>query len=125
MGYYANGNGDVALKEKVNRDELREKLDKFIKERVLAIDYDLDDTSMTMYFWEADSRWREENIMDFLNLLTPYITEGCVEYTGEDDFKWRYILKNGEWIEQEGMVYYTLDDMIKELQKQGYEINKL
>lgn len=122
MGYWANGSGDVILKEGINREELRQKLDTIIKEQFSDMEYDLDESSELIYFWENDTHWHEEDTMEFLNALIPYIKEGCAEYRGEEDCNWRYILINGKWIEQGGTVYYSLEDMIKELEKQGYVV---
>lgn len=124
MGYWAHGSGDAIIKENVNRNELRELLDKVIDKYCSDIEYDLDDTDMRIYFWENDTHWHEENTMEFFNTLTPYITDGCAEYKGEEDCNWRYILIDGKWIEQGGTIYYTIEDMIKELENNGYKVTR-
>ena len=124
MGYWANGSGDAIIKENADRNELRKILDNVINKFCSDMEYDLDDTDMRIYFWENDTHWREERTMEFLNALTPYITEGCAEYKGEEDCNWRYILIDGKWIEQGGTIYYTTEDMIKELEKNGYKVTR-
>lgn len=124
MGYWANGSGDAIIKENVNRNQLRELLNKVINKYCRDMEYDLDDTSMFIYFWENSTHWHEEDTMEFLNTLTPYITDGCAEYKGEEACNWRYILKDGKWVEQAGMIYYTIEDMIKELEENGYKVTQ-
>ena len=124
MGYCANGSGDAIIKENVNRKELRVLLDEIIDRCCSDMEYDLDDTDMRIYFWENDTHWHEEDTMEFFDALIPYITEGCAEYTGEEDCNWRYVLKDGKWIEQNGTIYYTIEDMIKELEENGYKVTR-
>lgn len=124
MGYYASGSGDAIIKENVNKNELKELLNKVIDEHCYNIEYVLNDDDIRIYFWNNYSSWHEEDTMEFLNTLTPYITEGCVEYKGDEDCNWRYILKDGKWIEQNGTIYYTIEDMIKELEENGYKVTR-
>jgi hypothetical protein len=124
MGYCANGSGDAIIKENVNRKELRVLLDEIIDRYCSDMEYDLNDTDMRIYFWENDTHWHEEDTMEFFDALIPYITEGCAEYTGEEDCNWRYVLKDGKWIEQNGTIYYTIEDMIKELEENGYKVTR-
>lgn len=120
MGYWAKGSGDATLKENVDRDKLREILDEVIDKYCSDMEYDFDDKRI--YFNENDTHWHEEDTMKFLDALTPYITEGRAEYEGEDNCHWRYILKDDKWVDQSGMIYYTIEDMIKELEKNGYKV---
>lgn len=122
MGYYAGGSGDAIIKENVNRNELRELLNKVVDEH-WDMEYVLNDDTK-IYFWENNCCWHEEDTMEFFNQLTPYITEGCAEYKGDDDCTWRYVFQNGEWIEQNGTIYYSDEDMIKYLETKGYTIEK-
>lgn len=69
--------------------------------------------------------------MDFLNILSPYITEGSIEYSGDDDCHWKFVFNKDtkEWDEIEGEVYYSLDEfsdevLIEELKNRGYTVSK-
>ena len=123
MGYHVYGSGDATIKENVNRNELKELLNKVVNEH-WDTEYVLNDDDTTIYFWENNCCWHEEDTMEFFNKLTPYITEGCAEYKGEEDCNWRYVFQNGEWIEQDGTTYYSDEDMIKYLETKGYTIEK-
>ena len=125
MGYWAYGSGYAILKDSIDMDELRQKLDNTIDEQYSHIEYGIDDTYMKIRFQENDTHWHEETTMEILNTLIPYITEGCAEYNGEDDCPWRYILINGKWEKQAGMIYYTIEDMIKKLEKEGYLVTDM
>ncbi len=122
MEYYAYGSGDATVKVNINREELRNKLDKAIEEFCSKMEYDLGDTDETITFWENDTHWHEENTIQFLNALIPYITKGSVKYHDEEGCNWRYILQDGQWIEQNGFLYYSEADMIAELEKRGYQV---
>lgn len=122
MDYWAKGSGDATLKENVDRHKLGEILDEVIDEYCSDMEYNFDDERI--YFNENDTHWHEEYTMKFLDALTPYITEGCAEYKGEDNCRWRYILKDDKWVEQSGMIYYTIEDMIKKLEQNGYKVTR-
>ena len=124
MGYYARGSGDAVLKKGVNKDDLIKILDAITFNDCAEMEYDFDaiGTTETINFWEYDTHWHEENTMEFLNALIPYIEDGCAEYTGDDDCYWRYILKDGNWEVENGTVYYSLNDMARELERNGYTV---
>ena len=124
MGYSANGADDASLKKDINRDELRKVLDAAISKSYGAMEYDLSDTDTRIYFYENADHWHEEDTGSFLNALAPYITDGCAEYSGEEECNWRYILIDGEWVEQDGTIYYSTEDMIKKLESMGYTVSK-
>ena len=89
-------------------------------EYALEIEYDI--SSKEIYIWDNSTSWYEEDMMELLNALIPYISSGCIEYRGEDDYIWRYLLVDNKWIEQQGFIYYTIEDMIKKLKSEGYEV---
>lgn len=76
--------------------------------------------------------YHEEDIMDFLNILSSYITEGEIEYSSEEeDWHWKFVFNKDtkEWDEIEGKVYYSLDGfsdevLIEELKNRGYTVSK-
>lgn len=117
MSYYANGSGHAQLKPNVNRQEITERL----RELNSGIDYDIDDTGIS---WWKGGNYNESNTEEFLNTIIPYINNGDAKYTGEEGEMWRFILVNGEWVEQSARIYYTVEDMIKALEKEGYTVTK-
>ena len=122
MGYYACGSGSATLKLNIDTDALSNIFNNIIAKNSCYMEYDIDTKINTISFWETDSHWHEENTMDFLNALIPYIDSGSAIYDGEDDCHWRYQLINGEWIDQPGTIYYATDDMIKDLEEQGFKV---
>lgn len=45
-------------------------------------------------------------VMELLETLSPYTSEGCIPYCGEEGEHWRHIFIGGEWTEQSGRIYY-------------------
>ena len=126
MGYYANGSGYATIKE-----EKVEELETFLEKATGDLKNVLRDISTEIYsdtidICERDSHWHAYDTTLFLNALIPYITEGCVEYSGEDGCRWRYVFnpETNEWEEQSGSIYYTEKDMIEELERLGYKVTK-
>ncbi len=128
MSYCAYGNGSALLKENVDKEELFEKLDTKVEE-AYCLEYEYDDKE-TIDFTDCEN-YHEEDTMDFLNILSPYITEGSIEYSGDDDWHWKFVFNKDtkEWDEIEGKVYYSLDEfsdevLIEELKNRGYTVSK-
>ena len=128
MGYYAYGNGSALLKNNVNKEELFKKLDKKVDD-AYCLEYEYDDKE-TINITDFEN-YSEEDIMEFLNILSPCITEGSIEYSGDDDYHWQFVFnkKTEKWDEIEGEIYYSLDEfsnevLIEELKSRGYKIIK-
>ena len=128
MSYYAYGNGMAKLKDGVNKEALYEKLDKIVDD-CFGLEYE-EELDGYIPFYDTEN-YHEEDIMDFLNILSPYITEGSIEYSGEDDYHWKFVFNKDtkEWDEIEGEVYYSLDEfsdevLIEELKNRGYTVSK-
>ena len=64
--------------------------------------------------------------MENLNFLTPYITEGDIDYSGDDDCFQKFVFnpETQKWDKINGDVYYTDDDLIQELERRGYKVFK-
>lgn len=88
MGYYANGGGQVWLKDKVPEDVLG----------MLGKDFsevaDSPDGGLWMTF-EYD-KYYDDEITESMNKLAPYVKSGNVEFTGEDDCVWRFHFYDGK-----------------------------
>lgn len=126
MGFYAYGSGTALLKDNIKKEELFGRLDEKVSD-AYRLDYEYDGKE-TIDITDSEN-YSEEDIMDFLNILSPYITEGAIEYTGGDDYHWKFVFdkENEEWDEIEGEVYYSLDEfsdevLIEELKSRGYEV---
>lgn len=127
MGYCADGNGEVFLKDKINVKELKTKLDNLNS----SIDYNIENKIIVIE--EYNFSWNEDRIYDFLNTLKPYVEKGLIEYRSiDDDRHWRYVYnpKLDKWEEEiaytsYGFEGYTDNELIEELKKRSYSIKKV
>ena len=103
MGYYAYGAGNVTLIK-----ELPESILKNIEYVYGYVERYKDTLSFTI-----DSNYHEVEVIAVLDELKPYISEGLVEYSGEDDTHWRFSFKNGEWVESDGRIIYDDEPFIQ------------
>ncbi len=124
MGYYASGSGDATIKE-----GRAEELCSLLESKKVEIEWDVFEKNSCISFWLSDDHWHAEETGDFLNLLCPFITEGTLEMSGEDDCHWRYVfnLESKCWREEFGTIVYertpnevpcrdlpgAIDDLIK------------
>lgn len=126
MGYCADGNGEIFLKDGINIKELKNKLDNLNS----SIDYNIE--NKVILIEECNFSWYEDKTYDFLNTLKPYVEKGLIEYRSiDDDQHWRYVYnpKLNKWKEEiactsYGFEGYTDDELIEELKKRGYIIRK-
>lgn len=126
MGYYADGNGEVFLKDRINIKELKNKLDDLNS----SIDYNIE--NKTILIEEYSFSWNEDRTYDFLNTLKPYVEKGLIEYKSiDDDRHWRYVYNPIlNKLEEEiactsyGFEGYTDNELIEELKKRSYIIRR-
>lgn len=124
MGYCADGSGSATLKRDADIAELKYKLD--------ALDVWL---NWSIYkdsvdFYDSDN-YHEDETIEFLDTLAPYVADGEVNYTGEDGSIWRFRFDpdEQEWVEESAAIdynfeSYTDEQMIEELDKRGYIVQK-
>lgn len=131
MSYKATGSGEALLKAGVDLiafTKMLEEKNKKLYDSFDLMEYDIwQDTNNNVTiisFWHTDRHWNAENTISFLNMLNPYITEGSIEYEGEEDDYWRYVFVSEEegWKEEAGTIYYNDEAMIEDLEKQNYVI---
>lgn len=97
MGYYADGHGWVRVKEKESGNAVADEL---------AYRYTINDRALDIISFDEYGKYYETEVLNTLNAIVPYISEGEVEYAGEDNEYWRFILKNGKWKYQSGHIAY-------------------
>ena len=51
--------------------------------------------------------YKEDEIYAALVAVSPYVTEGVIDYTGEDGSLWKHEFKEGEWLEKTGYIEYS------------------
>lgn len=126
MGYCADGNGEIFLKDGINIKELKNKLDNLNS----SIDYNIE--NKVILIEECNFSWYEDKTYDFLNTLKPYVEKGLIEYRSiDDDQHWRYVYnpKLNKWEEEiactsYGFEGYTDNELIEELKNRGYIVRK-
>ena len=113
MGYYANGKGGITFKGTVSEDEFSNIRDLLSEAFECDGEREWKATSASdpiTYFdiWEND-KYYGDVVEDTLRKVADIadIMEGSIEYIGEDDSLWRFIYRDGEWIEQNGHVEYN------------------
>ena len=124
MGYCADGSGFANLKRDADIAELKAKLDAldvWLNWRIYKDSVD---------FYDSDN-YHEDETIEFLNTLAPYVAEGEVNYTGEDGCIWRFRFDpdEQEWVEESATIdynfeSYTDEQMIEELDRRGYIVQK-
>ena len=124
MGYCADGSGFATLKRDADITELKDKLDALD----VRFDWNIDKDSVD--FYESD-KYHEDETIEFLDTLAPYVAEGEANYIGEDGCTWRFRFDpdEQEWDEETATIdynfeSYTDEQMIEELDKRGYIVQK-
>ena len=97
MGDYATAQGSVKLKERKDYAKVADELRPY---------YEINDYDFTNICFGNYGKYYEDEVEAILNAILPHISEGEVEYVGDDNTYWRFILKNGEWVEQNGHIVY-------------------
>ena len=129
MGYCASGDGVAVFKKEANIIELSDILESKKSEMYALqtdkIEYDIVDDQMSM--WHSDERYDEDDVLEFLEVLTPYISEGQMEFTGEDGAKWRFRFNpnSEEWEEQSGNTVYASKGKYSEDSNFGEILSKI
>ncbi len=131
MGYYASGSGSATIikgQEKALTAALENKYGKRVV--CCGFDYDIDEIDGVCYINIYDSeKYHEDSTTEFLSVIAPYISEGHLDYSGEDDCIWRFIYSSDtkEWKEENATIDYHFEsysdeELIKELEKRGYSV---
>ncbi len=134
MSYYATGSGTVTI---IN-GEIADALKVFLEEKYgkngahCSLDYDFYENNGTYYMDIYDSeKYHEADTTDLLELIAPYISEGQLEYSGEEDCIWKFVFdpKTQKWNEKYATISYGFDayddeELIAELEKRGYSVTK-
>lgn len=97
MSYRAYGNGTIQLSQDLPYD-LCDDLEVYEAEIH-------DDNELSIC---CDGNYHEDEIIEFLEKIKPYASSGEINFEGESGDFWRFILKDGEWLEQNGHISYSL-----------------
>ncbi len=129
MGYCASGSGSANLKKGVDIEKLE--ADLLRKGNNLDFDFfaSIDGEEWFISFWGSE-KYHEDEVLNFLEALSPSVENGVIEYLGEDGCAWRFIQdQTGSWREENGRVVYAddlsefSDKVLKTaLEKRGYRV---
>ena len=106
MSYYAEGYGCFDIKTQENTDALEKVIDDLVENSPFETLMRTQDGKkvIELSFYE---NYHEDVIVESLNTLIPYVTEGSqIAFTGEDEGHWMYELADGKWNERNGAVIY-------------------
>lgn len=113
MGYYANCSGEIIFNKKLDGGET-EAVDAIFCDVFEDISWwDSADGNLYVSVKNGDAKYYSEEYDDaffrFSQLFGNYIREGEVRFFGEDCSIWRYVFKNGCFIEECGTVIFEGD----------------
>lgn len=116
MGSYVKGKGEVTVRKELSavyfsrmQEEIKKKQKELEMDLTFKIELDSTNESGVIKITETTEFWHEDNTVAILNLLVPYIKEGCVEYHNEDKHEtWRYLYDQmiQDWRRQDARVVY-------------------
>jgi len=112
MGYNAYGSGYIELTRKpfeAEQKQIEGILGDFFEYSRAFVDNDrFHPYTYDLYF---DGRYHGDEIIDALQRVNAVcnVKEGEVDYTGEDDERWRHIFRDGKWKEENGFTLYEGD----------------
>ncbi len=124
MSYYAHGAGDAKIKAGINTEEIKNAVRDLPLSNNSEFEYEFENE--TIWLSLTHSYFEEEDVLAWLNAIAPMISEGMIEFTGEDDAHWAYVFntESTQWKIKTGRLVYgtdlstcTTDELINELVK--------
>lgn len=105
MGYYASGGCAIDLRDDLTDEEF-EKIDSILSETNIDNAYSRVDIDLYQYGKYYEDEW--ENL---LAKLSPYAKDGYGEFYGEDNCQWRFVFRDGKFVEECGVIVYDDDPL--------------
>lgn len=104
MSHLATGNGYIRFNKELSKtewDTVYAHLDGPFSDSMSETDDKL------WLHHSSDWNYHDEEVEKALFSLIPFgIKEGAIEFIGEDESLWRYIFRDGKWVEENGHVEY-------------------
>ena len=129
MGYCASGFGSVTANSKESYHSIIELIERNEGKPYSALS--IEDHTLVIELQYEYEKYHDDEALGFLIEICPFVSEGMIEFEGEDDYHWAFKFDpdTGQWNEFSGrMVYgmssYSDDELIKELQNRGYVVSK-
>lgn len=101
MGYYAGYSGVINCKERLPEEIFNE-----FSEYFENVYYNENTKELTM---DGFDKYYPDSVKEILCKIAPYCESICVDYNGEDNSYWRFVLEHGELTEDNGLVFYESD----------------
>lgn len=106
MSYYANGYAEFPDPDGMLFEKLQE-----LQENLECCRLDLSHWNHHTIF-SFDGNYHEEEIQQFLEILSKHSTQRIeIEFSGEDQVKWKFVIENGEIEEFPCNEIYTKEDL--------------
>lgn len=118
--YSVTGVGAAKLKEGINVEELETILhDARLKNKQKLVDFEFDISDGEITLNDLSRNFDENATLEFLNVLCPYITQGYMNYSADEDGEtWCYDVAHGEWMDPRENPLA----LVAELSRQGYMV---
>ena len=105
MGYYAYGSGVISVRSDFPDDALADCINNTFSDS----DYDRERHEL---YLSNDDKYYHDEVMDCLRAIAPYATGGEIEFHGEDETFWRFVIKDGKVREDYGRIVYDGDPAV-------------
>ena len=125
MGYYAKGTGECKLIDTLPPHYMIIDIKGDLKENgSCVIEVGTLGNKLVLLY---DDKYMRHEICEDLKIIAKYITDGHLDFVGEDGERWRFKFEEGVWNELEGRMIYglselTTDELVDELHKRGYNV---
>ena len=98
MGYYADYDGFITLKGAPSKE-----INDLINEIMNVYEYDKEKYT---YYVSGNDKYYEDDMYRLFSELDGMTKSGEIRFDGEDSSLWRFVYKDGAWIEESGEVVY-------------------
>ena len=115
MGYYATGCGEIHFRVEIEGGAKQKLLSFYGNSPFDALEVYKEqkpvylESGFDQITFEYDDKYHEDEVVSFLKGVAEEIgpiKSGVVEFTGEDAERWRFLWKNGRWVEQNATIVY-------------------
>ena len=103
---YAHGSGSATIKPGNTKESIREAVKGcYILSRD-NFEYDVQKNDLEISI--VHDIYHDDEVLEFLNTIAPFVSDGQIEFGGEDDGHWAFIFNpaTSKWEEQNGQIVY-------------------
>ena len=110
MGYIVDAFGYIVMKNKEDVPAVENSMTDFLN-------FNLDSSNITTIEVSYSGRYDEYVFNEIISSTSPFVKEGKIEFSGEDDDYWKYEFINGKWEEDSGEIIYDNETVFIVLQE--------